>query len=436
MRGVSSTPGWVLFQFCFLFSMILMGVTCIVVTAQGCDALSLIVFGNAWGLQVTPRMRFVASCPKAWGCAGSTPFADVADTKGGTLISVGYLLTVALTAPMAIVDVSENFQFGSYAVSLACLFWLIIKFALLAAHGGASGNNEEVLPPVWAWKTGLALEVNFWNWAISFAVPMFLDEKGVDVPLAEPLTAAFAHRAALDVLLGYTGAAAFPHLPASTLNVLQAMTTHASCGPATRFAGVLFVVSSLVSNIVDYAMVSVRNLESHVGAVAANAIGVAMPFAVAWLFYFGASFSQLVSLASPLLNGMIQFVVPAVLFYAYAALEKSPTLPMLGLMAATQTWRYIAAALAIATCALIAVTYALNGAADASVDGYGAPLLLQPARGCAASSDALFHLICAQTTLTMVSWRPLRRPQPRLRCEHITNPNPCVTPLVCRSVRR
>ena len=383
MRGVSSTPVWVLFQFCFLFSMILMGVTCIVVTAQGCDALSLIVFGNAWGLQVSPRMRFVASCPEAWGCTGSAPFAEVADAKGGTLISAGYLLTVALTAPMAIVDVSENFQFGSYAVSLACLFWLIIKFALLAAHGGASGNNDEVLPPVWAWRTGLALEVNFWNWAISFAVPMFLDEKGVDVPLAEPLTAAFAHRAALDVMLGYTGAAAFPHLPASTLNVLQAMTTHASCGPATRFAGVLFVVSSLVSNIVDYAMVSVRNLESHVGAVAANAIGVAMPFAVAWLFYFGASFSQLVSLASPLLNGMIQFVVPAVLFYAYAALEKSPTLPMLGLMAATQTWRYIAAALAIATCALIAVTYALNGAADASVDGYGASLLLL--RCCATS---------------------------------------------------
>ena len=388
--------------------MILMGVTCIVVTAQGCDALSLLMFGNAWGLQVTPRPRFVASCPEAWGCAGSAPFADVADQRGGTLISAGYMVTVALTAPMAIVDVSENFQFGSYAISLLCLFWLIIKFALLAAHGGAGGNNDDVLPPVWAWKTGLALEVNFWNWAISFAIPMFLDEKGVDVPLAQPVAAAFAHRAALDILLGYTGAAAFPHLPASTLNVLQAMTTHASCGPATRCAGVLFVVASLVSNIVDYAMVSVRNLESHVGSAAANAIGVAMPFAVAWLFYFGASFSQLVSLASPLLNGMIQFVVPAVLFYAYAGLEKSPKLPMMGLMASTQTWRYIAAALAIATSALIAVTYALNGAADASVDGYGA--FARSQRCCVASSDLLLLSLRAQTTSTMVSWRPLRRP--------------------------
>jgi phosphatidylglycerol:prolipoprotein diacylglycerol transferase len=102
------------------------------------------------------------------------------------------------------------------------------------------------------------------------------------------------------------------------------------------------------------------------------------------------SISQLVSLASPLLNGTIQFVVPAVLFYAYAALEKSPTLPMLGLKAATQTWRYIALALTIVTCALIAATYALTGAAAEkaamSGDDYGlagpapAPSAAQAAR--------------------------------------------------------
>lgn len=388
MRGVSSTPVWLLFQCCFLFSMLLMGVTCIVVTAQGCDQLSLLLFGNAWGLQVSPRPRFVASCPKAWQCAGTAPFASVGAQSGGTMISVGYMVTVALTAPMAIVEVSESFQFASYAVSLACLMWLIVKFALLAAHGGASGHaGDDVLPPIWAWKTGLALEVSFWNWAISFAVPMFLDEKGVDVPLAEPLTAAFAHRAALDVLVGYTGAAAFPHLPASCLNILEAMNTHASCGPATRCAGVLFVVASLVSNIVDYAMVSVRNLESHIGSAWSNAIGVGMPFAVGWLFYFGASFADLVSLASPLLNGAVQFLIPALLFFGYAALEKSPTLPMLGLSANTQTWRYIALALAIGVSVLIATTYALNGAADISPDGpdydYGVSAAAPPVPGSA-----------------------------------------------------
>jgi hypothetical protein len=218
---------------------------------------------------------------------------------------------------------------------------------------------------------------------------MFLDEKGVDVPLAEPITAAFAHRAALDIMLGYAGAAAFPRMPASSLNVLQAMSTHSSCGTATRCAGVLFVVASLVSNIVDYAMVSVRNIESHVGATAANAIGVGMPFAVAWGFYFGASFAELVSLASPLLNGAVQFIVPAALFYAYAAREKSPRLPMMGLSASTQTWRYVALALTVVTCALISATYALTATAAAkaamSANDYG---LAGPAPAPAAAQTA------------------------------------------------
>ncbi len=139
------------------------GVTCIVVTAQGCDQLSVMIFGNAWGLQVTPRPRFVASCPHAWACGGSAPFSTVAAQPGGTIISAGYLLTVALTAPMAMIDISEGFQFASYAISLACLVWLIVKFWVLAAHGGASGDaGDNVFPPVFTWHTGLALEVNFW----------------------------------------------------------------------------------------------------------------------------------------------------------------------------------------------------------------------------------------------------------------------------------
>lgn len=138
------------------------------------------------------------------------------------------------------------------------------------------------------------------------------------MPLEGSLVAAFSHRAVLDILLGFTGAAAFPHMSDTTLNVLQAVAVHPSCGTVTRAAGVTFVISSLASNIVDYAMVAARNLESHVGSSVALAIGVGFPFASAWLFYFGQSFSDLIQLASPLLNGMIQFVVPGVLFYMYS----------------------------------------------------------------------------------------------------------------------
>ena len=401
---------WYIFQLIFLASMILMTISCVIVTAQSCDALSLLLLGNAWGLQVTPRPRFVASCPAgAWQCAGEAAFAAVS-ARNGTIISIGYLLTVAITLPLALIDVSESFQAASYFISLACLFWLVVKFAIMAGRAHAADHADHVLPPLLAWNPALALEVSFWSWTISFAVPMWLDEKEPAAPLSTPLIASFAHRAALDVMLGFTGAAAFPHMPPTTLNILQAVNVHPSCGTATKAAGIIFVVSSLASNIVDYAMVrvggsgvgpevageagaedwlrharpslscvrrppphpqvAVRNLECHVGSEGANGLGVFLPFLMGFVFYFGESFADLINLASPLLNGAIQFAVPALLFWAYARFETEPELNVLGVRLSTAFWRYSALALAVLTGVLIVAAYVLTAAATTSDDDY------------------------------------------------------------------
>lgn len=394
VRGATATWGWCIFQVCFLASMIVMAITCIVITAQGCDTLSIMLFGNSWGLQLTPHFGFVASCPTNWGCEGSQAFATVAN-QNGLLLSFGYMVTLALSVPFSLIDVSEGFQFASYGVSLLCLMWLIVKFIIIAVeenhsvkHGGAlpdgGPGSHSQLPPAWTMDLELALEVNFWSWVVSFAVPMWLDEKNPDDPLAPPLAAAFAHRAALDIVFGVAGAAAFPRLPPSALNVLQAVAVHPACGSATRFAGVLFVVSNLVSNIVDYAMVAVRNLECHVGFGVATCLGLVLPFVGGFTFYFGATFADLVTVASPFLNGAVQFVVPAALFCAYAGMEPaSSALPVLGIRTTSTNWRIAAAVMALAASALIATTYALSyaapgGAPPASSDeDYGVAALGQ-----------------------------------------------------------
>ena len=197
-------------------------------------------------------------------------------------------------------------------------------------------------------------------------------------------------------------------------------------------------------------MVAARNLECHVGRGAGNALGIVAPFAVAWRFYFGVSspaalrmrrphpaalrmrrlhtrivaaccgtpadalaprdrfcgpqhsFSTLVNLASPFLNGLVQFVGPALLFAAYARLDTTgaagtPTsasaaeaaaerardewdgkgndaadagrsrVRVMGITAPVETWRGYAVALATGTAALIGATYALNATIGASV---------------------------------------------------------------------
>ena len=373
VRGLGINTVWVLFQLVFLCSMSLMAISCIVVTSAGLDSLSMLLLGNAWGFQVHPRLAWVASCPAGTAdasCSAQAAFHDVT-SSGGLLISLGYLLTVSITLPMSLIDVSDTFQAASYCISLTFLLQLITKFFLMAyspsSHGaGAVAGGQH--PPAVGWNPGLALEVSFWSWCISFAGPMWVEEKDVSTPLVLPMVYAFGHRVVLDLLLGWSGASAFPHMAPTTLNILQAVATHPACGTLTKASGIGFVVSSLASNIVDYAMVASRNLECHVGTTAANLLGIGVPFAVAWAFYGGASFANLVNAASPLLNGLVQFVVPALMFRAYTRLDADvpppgggPSLRLMNMHAYERTWRWIALLIACGIAGLISLTYVLNG---------------------------------------------------------------------------
>lgn len=161
VRGVANSTSWFFFQLCFLLSMILMAVSCIIVTALSFDSLLILLCGQTWGLQVTPRPRFVEACPAGpWQCEGQIAFQAVSLERGGTVISLGYALTVALTAPLAMVDVSEPFQLASYVVSMVCVLWLIVKFALIAWQDGVEHPpHSSHMPPLWRNNMGLALEV-------------------------------------------------------------------------------------------------------------------------------------------------------------------------------------------------------------------------------------------------------------------------------------
>ncbi len=108
------------------------------------------------------------------------------------------------------------------------------------------------------------------------------------------------------------------------------------------------------------------------GAAAANAAGIGLPFALAWAFYFGATFSDLVNAASPFLNGAVQFIVPALLFAAYmrrdgggGVAREGRSVSLMGLEASTGWWRVVALAVAGGAGALVAATYALNAAVSA-----------------------------------------------------------------------
>ena len=365
VRGAGTPrPAFILFQIFFLGSCVLMAIACIVVTAQSIDQLALICFGNSWGLEVSPHLRFVASCPEGSNkCPDAGAFAHVAD-EGGILMSLGYLLTVAVTAPLSVVDISHEFQMITYFISLACALWLIIKFIIIATYDARVDYEEPVaatIPHAWTWNPGLALEVCFYSWTISFAIPMWLDELDPTVEVGGALINSFTHRMLLDVALGLSGAMAFPDMPPNGLNVLQAVSVHPNCGALTEGAGVVFVITCLATSIVDYAMVAARNLEAHTGERVANLLGVGLPFATGWLFYFGQSFADMINAAAPLLNGAIQFCVPAALYWIYSRLEADGMAVdhLLGSRIPSPVLKILAGLMFVGSWVLIVLTYVL-----------------------------------------------------------------------------
>jgi len=369
VRAVTPPSLWLAFQLAFYGAMMLMAISCVVISAASLDQLSVLLLGDAWALQLTPRLAVVSSCSGTLACASQPLFAATA-SAGGYIVSAGYAFVVVITLPLALIEVSDAFQAASYAVSSICLLLLMCKFVALAASAPVAAP----LHPM-GWDSGLVSEVCFWSWCISFAVPMWLDEKYEGLSIERPLFAAFGHRALLDLLLGVSGAAAFPSLPASKLNILDAVASHPSCGTPIRACGILFVIASLLPNITDYAMVASRNLESHIGHSAANAAGIVFPFLVGWMFYLGAAFSTLINVSSPLLNGLVQFVVPSLLFSAYERLDEvnhpphslltGRTVSVLGISAAVSTWRRVALGIAAGSASLIAFTYVFNGSGPA-----------------------------------------------------------------------
>ena len=378
VRGAGvATSTFVIFQVLFLGSCVLMAVSCIVVTAQSCDQLMLIIFGNSWGLQVTPRPHFVASCAAgAFRCPGAGAFAEIAAEEGGTVVSLGYVITVALTAPLSLIEISHEFQVITYFISLACALWLVVKFVTIAVYDAHNDYDERVaavLPKAWEWNPGLALEVCFYSWTVSFAVPMWLDELDPAVEVGGALINSFTHRMLLDFALGISGAMAFPDMPPNGLNVLQAVSVHPDCGVITEAAGVLFVITCLATSIVDYAMVATRNLEAHTGERVANVLGVGLPFGAGWLFYFGQSFADMINTAAPLLNGAIQFCVPAGLYWVYSRLEAAEggaaADMLLGSRIPLPVLKFAAAAMFVGTLALIVATYLLPTLSESSKGG-------------------------------------------------------------------
>ena len=361
VRATSSRVAWLIFQAVFIGSMTMMAVSCICVVARALDNLSISTFGNAYGLQVLPEFGFRPSCRAGEDCRSRQAFQDTSDVHG-YVITQGYLLTMMVAVPFSLININDYFQGVAYLISLACLLEMIFVFSWIAwspsmlADRTLYGGGGTI--PAFSYNVGLIIEVCFWSWAIGFAIPMWLDEKADDVPVSLPLWAACAHRGVLDIMLGLSGAAAFPGL--ATLNVLDELRVRPDVGTITELCGIGFAITGLIPNIVDYQMAVARNLENHLGTAHANWLGVGLPYGVAWVFYFGNAFNILVNVTSVGLNGIIELVVPCLLFLFFTRNMHSQRMHISGFGADVGFWRRFTWGVVVLAVVLILAAYTLN----------------------------------------------------------------------------
>ena len=328
------------------------------------DDLTILVFRNTYGLQVAPLSKFglTLSCPAHDACRGVEAFYTV-DADKGFVITLGYLLTALLAIPFSVIEIVDWAQGILYTISLVCILEMCCAFAYIghgqdvaAARAGTPHTSPDV--PAWNYNVGLVIEVSFLTWCLSFSIPMWLEQTAEGVSVNAALWWSCLTRGLLFVIFGFIASWAFPQL--TTMNVLDVLRTKASVTPITQVCGFLFAATSVFPNIVAHSMAVRRTLEGRLGVVRGNWLGVGLPWAVAWLFYFGAEYNRLVNTCSIYLNGVIQFLLPCLLFLALGTAAGAHVCRVAGVRASMDSWRLFTRWVMVGIVGMIVLAYLLN----------------------------------------------------------------------------
>ena len=280
----------------------------------------------------------------------------------------GYLVTALLAIPFSVIEIVDWAQGILYTISLACILEMCAAFALIAhATEVAAPSGTPVPVPAWNYNVGLVIEVCFLTWCLSFSVPMWLEQTAEGVSVNAALWWSCLTRGLLFIIFGLIASIAFPDL--TTMNVLDVLRTKSSVTPFTQVCGFLFAATSVFPNIVAHSMAVRRTLESQIGVAQANWLGVGLPWAVAWLFYFGAEYNRLVNTCSIYLNGVIQFLLPCLLFLALGTAAGAHVCRVAGVRASMDSWREFTRGVMVGIVVMIVLAYILNGLVAEGVYG-------------------------------------------------------------------
>jgi len=255
-----------------------------------------------------PHAKFIRwdfhSCPREVLLEGDcVPFADDGDV--GHHLTIGYVLTVLVFLPMALMDLKENaaWQVLGFVVLLVCSVIFVVIFIL-------EGLNTEYIS-LWGSSWGTLFGVILFNYALVLAVPAWLYEKEPTVDVPKVVNGSAILSTILYVLIGALGAMTMPH---ASQNMLESMMS-GTFGIIMQISASVFAFFIVGLGIPLFCVLKRMNLtgKEMVSRNTANIFAVYLPFAMSWLFYTGDWVTQLLSWGGMVFTTLVAFILPVLI---------------------------------------------------------------------------------------------------------------------------
>lgn len=302
----------------FFLCITCLNISSIVDTAQIIDQIIAHIFGHtsAYRLSLSGKNKVKywshADCGhhriKAGECI---PFHHQKDDQ--LLITLGYVATVVLFLPLAMMDLKENvfMQIVGFVVLLAISLQFIVSFCLQ----GLSFENLSVWGDDYTDLFGVIL----FNFAVLLAVPAWLAEKDPRVDVATVINGSSLLSVILYIVIGVLGALAIPQVAENMLSSMVGGTF----GLATRIGAEIFALFIIGLGIPLFSVLARLNLTGSglCSILGGDLLAVGMPFGVSWIFYKGTFGEVLLSWGGTLFTSLIVFIFP--LFLAYDTLDRT-----------------------------------------------------------------------------------------------------------------
>ena len=287
-----------------------LNISSIVDTAQTVDT-ALGNFKGTMGLQISwdskdDAFGFVhwraSECTEEMDVEGiCLPFFD--DGKPSSIIlTLGYMICVAIFLPMALLDLKENAAWQ--ILGFVVLILASIQFCVVFLYHGLDFSNISLWGESWSGLFGVIL----FNFALVIAVPAWLYEKEASVDVPTVVHGSSALTLVLYILVGALGALSMPNV---SDNMLESMESGVY-GVALQIGASIFAFFIIGLGI---PLFSVLTRYSLVGSglcstMTANLLAVYFPFGIGWLLYQGEGVTELLSWGGVICTSIVAFILP------------------------------------------------------------------------------------------------------------------------------